>query len=282
MFAVSFMQPLAQASDEVSEPAQSSKSRRYQFPLTRLYPNYIANPQRSTLSAQYMSFDKTEIANTTRRRDDLKMGGMLGVVRVHDTDTPDLGWQFTVEAGFHGQFDPGHSADNIGWDGVYAFMLEMRPSEMLAHQFAVHHVSSHVGDEYAERTGRLRINYTRQEVRYGAAWTFMPHWLAYGELGYGYDLRNEDLQEPWRAEVGGQYENSRMWWNDLGLYVALDLSSYEENDWGINTAIQFGFVISRNERRWRMGLELYDGRSQIGEFFQDDERYIGFGVWMDI
>ena len=229
-----------------------------------------------------MSFDKTEIANTTRRRNDLKMGGMLGVVRVHDADTPDLGWQFTVEAGFHGQFDPGHSADNIGWDGVYAFMFEMRPSNTLAHQLGVHHVSSHVGDELAERTGRLRINYTRQEVRYGMAWTFLPQWLTYGEFAYGHDLRNEDLQQPWRVEIGGQYENLGMWWNDLGLYAALDLSSYEENDWDINTAIQFGFVISRNERRWRMGLELYDGRSQIGEFFQDDERYIGFGVWMDI
>lgn len=262
--------------------AGDSEMNLKHFPQTRLYPDYIANPLRSTFSVQRMSFDETDIADSSQRRDDLKIGGKMGVVRLPDKAGPQHGLQLTVEAGFHAQFDPAHSSDNIGWDGVYAFMLEMRSQSSLAHKLGIHHVSSHVGDEYAERTGRLRINYTRLEARYGLAWSVTPHWLTYGEAGFGYDLRNEDLQEPWRIQLGMQYESPWLWWKDLGWYAAMDLSSYEESDWDVNAALQIGYVIRRDERRWRMGLELYNGRSQISEFFQNRERYIGFAVWIDI
>jgi hypothetical protein len=28
-------------------------------------------------------------------------------------------------------------------------------------------------------------------------------------------------------------------------------------------------------------LTFYDGRSTLGEFFQDDERWLGFGLWLE-
>jgi hypothetical protein len=35
-------------------------------------------------------------------------------------------------------------------------------------------------------------------------------------------------------------------------------------------------------RDYRLAVEYYEGRSQIGEFFQDDETYLSFGIWIDI
>ena len=35
-------------------------------------------------------------------------------------------------------------------------------------------------------------------------------------------------------------------------------------------------------RDYRLAVEYYNGRSQIGEFFQDDETYVAFGIWIDI
>ena len=43
-----------------------------------------------------------------------------------------------------------------------------------------------------------------------------------------------------------------------------------------------GIVYVQDERRWRFGIEYYDGRAQLGEFFQDDERYISIGLWLDL
>ncbi len=51
-----------------------------------------------------------------------------------------------------------------------------------------------MGDEYAERTGRLRINYTREEFLAGISGELGDRWRVYGEAAYGYDLRSETNQ----------------------------------------------------------------------------------------
>jgi hypothetical protein len=36
------------------------------------------------------------------------------------------------------------------------------------------------------------------------------------------------------------------------------------------------------DRTWRLGVELYDGRPNLGEFFQDSEAHVALGVWLDL
>lgn len=251
------------------------------FPQTLLYPHYIANPLRTTFSIQSIRYSKTEIPSTSLKRFDLKVGGQLGIYRSQPENTQ-RGWQLSFGGGFHGEFDTESSEDNVGWDGFMSLSLEMRFNQALAHRVGLHHISSHIGDELIERTGIKRINYTRQEIRYGLTWFMSPHWQSYIELGKAYDMRNKLLQKRWRSELGFQYENNKYWMPKLGWYIGADFSSYEENDWDINTAIQLGIVSSVNQRNYRLGFEFYDGRSPLGEFFQSNEKYIGFGFWVDI
>jgi len=261
------------------QPVTNDKVSSVLFPTDQLYTEYIANPLRSTFSAQTLFFDKTSIANTSLRRFSLKVGGRLGIYRRIYSQ---FAWQITLNGGFHGQFDAEQSQDNIGWDGLYGMSFDIRTSDSLAYRLAVHHTSSHIGDEIAERTGRKRINYTRQETRAGIMWTFIPKWTSYAEIAYGHDLREKSLQRPWRAELGLQHEKPQYFSEQIGWYMALDLSSYEESNWDINTTVQMGIVSTLNKRKWRFGFEYYDGRAQLGEFFQDTERYIGIGLWIDI
>lgn len=251
------------------------------FPQTQIYPHYIANPLRPTFSVQNMRFPQTDIIGTGERRYDLKVGGHLGVYRNQQEHT-NRGWQVTLGAGFHGQFDPASSEDNVGWDGIIAISLEMRNSEYFAHRLGLHHVSSHVGDELIERTGIKRKNYTRQEMRYGLTWFMLPHWQSFFEVGKAYDLRNIQIQKLWRTEIGFQYENEKFWKSSLGWYLATDFSAYEENDWNINTSLQLGIVSKVAGRKYRFGMEYYQGRSTLGEFFLNREQSIGFGFWIDI
>ncbi len=68
----------------------------------------------------------------------------------------------------------------------------------------------------------------------------------------------------------------------VGWYAAADGSVYEERDWDLNISVQAGLAMHRNERTWRFGVEHYDGRSLLGEFFQDDERYTALGLWLSL
>lgn len=277
-----------QVSINQSQPSkdirEESPSNSYQlFPVTQLYPRYIADPLRNTFSAQTMFFSHTDIANTSRRRFDLKLGGPLGLIRLTSDENPERAMQLVLDVGFHGQFDADQSEDNIGWEGIYALYLTLQQNRSLFYRIGVRHFSSHVGDELMERTGRQRINYTRQELRLGITWQAQSHTQIYSDIGWGYDLRNKTLQKPWRLQVGAQYEKPHSLWNGkIGWYTAMDFSSYEENSWDINTTIQTGILFPSKERRWRIGIEHYNGRSQIGEFFQNSESYIGIAVWLDI
>ena len=259
----------------------NNKSGGVIFPQTQLYPHYIANPLRPSFSFQNISYSKTEITDTSLHRYDLKVGGHLGIYRSQPEKT-NRGWQLTFGAGFHGEFDPASSEDNVGWDGIFSLSLEMRFNKTLAHRFGTQHISSHVGDELIERTGIKRINYTRQEIRYGMMWFMSPHWQSYIEIGKAYDLRNKLIQKSWRSELGFQYENKKYWMSNLGWYLAADFSSYEENDWDINTSLHLGIITTKKERNYRFGFEFYEGRSPLGEFFQANEKYIGIGLWIDI
>ena len=228
-----------------------------------------------------MRVPQTDIIDTSERRYDMKIGGHLGIYRNQEEKTA-RGWQIAVAGGFHGQFDPASSEDNVGWDGLLAISLEVRQSDKLAHRIGLNHVSSHVGDELIERTGIKRKNYTRQEIRYGLMWFMLPHLQSYFEAGKAYDLRNKLIQKTWRTELGFQYVNENYRKPAFGWYMGADISAYEENDWNINTTLQLGISSKVAGRNHRFGIEYYEGRSTLGEFFLNKEQSIGFGFWIDI
>lgn len=251
------------------------------FPEQQLYPVNLADPRRIQFAAKVLYFDQTTIDQTGDRRFDLKLGGRLGLLHLSDSEgSSDLGWLLSLDAGFHGQFDIDANQDNIGWDGIYAMMLSYRPNHQWAFKIGTYHISSHVGDEYMERTGRARINYTREELQMGMNLALNENWQWYVEAGHAYDLRSKQLQKPWRAQTGLQYQpgNERK----MGWYAGLDIGASEERDWQKDLSVQVGWQIPTTTRVWRLGLEAYDGKAQLGEFFQDDERYIGVGLWLDI
>ena len=139
-------------------------------------------------------------------------------------------------------------------------------------------------DAYIESTGRTRIDYTREEWLAGASWSFADAWRLYGEYGYGFDLRNEELMEPGRYQLGLEYQPAPTRWRGrAGWYAAADVSAYEEDEWDTNLTLQTGmaFYTGVGSGVWRFGVEFYDGRSQIGEFFQDEETHFAWGLWFD-
>ena len=273
---------LLMAQEEASDSTNQSTTLLL-LPEQQIYPFNLADPRRITFMAQNQFYSSTTIADTSLRRFALKMGGRFGLLGWQRTGMTRPDWLVSLDVGFYGQFDADQSEDNIGWDGYYSLMASYRASEALAFKAGMFHTSSHIGDEIAERTGRTRINYTREEFQVGVNWAIQDKWQVYAETGYGYDLRNKALQEAWRAQLGSQYESrGSIWNNQLGWYAAFDVNATEERNWSVDRTLQAGIVFKNAQRTWRLGLEHYDGRAQLGEFFQDDEKYTSLGLWIDI
>ena len=227
-------------------------------PGTCLYPVYLADPLHPTTALNAVRYGETEIPNAGEQRYVFRIGGKLGLLRIAPADCLSRGIQLNLHGTFLGMFDREYSLDNIGWDGLYGIDLNWRRSNGLALKFGLNHDSSHVGDEFAERTGIRRVDYTRQEYVLGAGVPIGQDFRGYGEAGWAFDLRNTDLQEEWRVQTGLAYVNADCLWDGImGLYAALDLTAYEESDWEPDMTAQSGLMIpvDRINRNFRIGLE---------------------------
>lgn len=261
-----------------------------------LYPRYVADPRRPRFSMTLWKLFDTDVEDGGEARVGVMLGGRYGFVRLHPDGQPDRGFQLDVEAGFHGQFDLGSQLDSIGWDGYYGLGISWRPVESLALRLAMNHDSSHLGDEYQEgdvddlapdelpTVRRRRINYTREELALGVSWTPVERLRLYGEVGWAYHRGNNRLLERGRLQAGVEWETRPVLWGDGAWYVALDAQLWEEDGWRPSFTAQTGvkWRIEALDRDYRLGLQYYQGRSQIGELFQERERYLAFGFWFDL
>lgn len=94
-------------------------------------------------------------------------------------------------------------------------------------------------------------------------------------------LNNEELLEPGRLQAGFEFRDSlRRLRQGLGWYTSLDLESFQENDWNLDTRLETDFSRSRGRGSWQLGIEYRQGRVPIGEFFFAEEDYVGFRLWM--
>ncbi len=192
-------------------------------------------------------------------------------------------WQVSIDAGLDAQFDSQVKNDAIGWDGNYGLTFTTATSTSpLAFKVAVLHLSSHLGDEYQERTGIHRINYTREELALGVAWRFRPRWRAYGEAGIAYIMRSEG-QDRWRWESGIEYEaRPTVFGGRMAWYGAADFSALQERGWRLDTVLQGGLVSRSAGHDYRLFAQWYDGRVPLGQFYSYSEASFSIGLKIDM
>lgn len=253
------------------------------FPDTSLYAPYVADPHRTGFGLEILGVADRSIPASSGVRFRLSLGGRFGLLAFRPEWLEGWRSQLVLEAGFTGQFDIEESLDSIGWDGVYGLQLEARRPDGLALKVGTRHVSSHLGDEYAERTGRRRIGYTREEILAAVSWRPRTKLRAYAEAGWAYGKGNDTVQEEGRAQVGLEYtsvprpEPYRWTW-----YAAVDVSAAEEREWKVNPSIHLGFALRTGKRDWRVGIGYAHGRVPIGELSFRDEGYVVLGLWLDV
>jgi hypothetical protein len=262
-------------------PEPSPRPGLHFFPGRPIYPTYLADPKSPEFSLSVFDVRKEAIPEAGSLRVGAKIGARFAVLRWAPAGSPDRPWQVEGEVGFSEQADPDYELDDIGWDGLYAILVcrEIRPRWFL--QFGNKHLSAHVGDEYAERTGRRRVGYTRDEFTLGATHRFVSGLTAYLELGVSFDLRDRAEQERWRVQLGIQRE-----WlppkgrGNRGWFAAANVEMLQELSWQPDVDLQGGMLLRAGDTRWRLGVQYRHGRVPLGEFTRYNESYLYLGVWL--
>ena len=172
------------------------------------------------------------------------------------------------------------SRDDIGTDWFVSMPVEIRDG-VWSGRVEIGHRSSHLGDEFIQRTGAERIEFGHESLDMLAADTF----AGIGRIDGGgswifrsnteYEMRNRGLgrHDRFQLQFGGDGE-----WQIPGVlhaYGGVDIQAAERSDWRTRIALTGGVGVRRGDRTARLLLRFHDGVSPLGEFFLTDERLFG-------
>ncbi|MEO5656964.1 MAG: DUF1207 domain-containing protein [Nitrospiria bacterium] len=199
-------------------------------------------------------------------------------------------WQMGVQGAVYTRFN--RDRDSVGFLDInsidYTIFLPVDLSlDGVDLRFGIGHLSSHLGESEVQR-----------RIRYEGAMFFDRSFLY--RRDFFRVLVSSDLSDAWRLYAGTSYgfhmtpDRSRtavqagMEWKAIfhrwGLvrrqwYAGVDVQSWAEAEWALNTAVDIGMRVSRPDETHglRFSITGYTGRSLQRVLARDRERYIGMG-----
>jgi len=150
-------------------------------------------------------------------------------------------------------------------------------------KFAVYHLSSHLGDEFAiAHPGSLddRINYVRDELVLGASYYPVPVCRLYSEVGWAFNA--DGGAEPWEIQFGTELSQPGPTGPRGTPFLAINGHLRQELDFGGDVSTQLGWLWRGNSGQvFRTGFHYFNGRSSQYQTFTQFEQQFGVGIWYD-
>jgi hypothetical protein len=211
------------------------------------------------------------------------LGGRVGLVRYGTCDgLYPHGWQLDVEAAAMVRLTLDEIRDfetadyRVGIPLTYGI-------ENWQFKFAMYHLSSHLGDEFAiANPGSLdgRINYVRDALVLGASYYPHPAWRVYSEAAYAVNV--DGGAEPWEFQFGTELSRPGPTGPRGTPFLAFNAHLREEHNFGGDLTTQAGWLWRGHEGQVvRAGVHYFNGKSSQYQTFDDSEQQIGFGMWYD-
>jgi hypothetical protein len=252
------------------------------FPQDQIFCPLVADPKEprsfvSWLRGTFRSLDDPSGTGTTIGS--VGVGDSFGLIRWNGPEGGD-GVQLDLVGSIFAQFDLGApSNDLINADYIIGVPLTFRRNGF-SFRTKIYHQSSHLGDEYLLRSEDIeRENLSFESLEF----------LASQEIGalrvYGGGERVFSREpESVAAKIvhaGAELRSPRA---GAQLVAGIDVKASELHDWSPATSGRIGVQFIRlgasdhPARLVTLMLEVYQGPSPYGQFFQDDISYVGVGL----
>jgi hypothetical protein len=253
------------------------------FPQDQIFCPTVADPKEarsfvSLLRGTFRSLDDPSGEGTSIVS--VGLGDNFGLVRWGGPE-PNEGVQLDVVGSIFAQFDLGApSNDLINADYLIGLPLTFRRSGFST-RIRIYHQSSHLGDEYLLRSEDIeRENLSFESVELLASQEVGPVRVYAGAERI---FRREPDTLPSKLFHGGaELRSGRA--GPIQLVAGVDLKTTTRHDWSPAVSGRVGLEFARRgsgdhpARLVTLMLELYQGPSPYGQFFQDDISYVGVGL----
>jgi hypothetical protein len=191
------------------------------------------------------------------------------------------GVQIDVVGAVFAQFDfNAPSKDLINADYTIGFPITFR-ERGFSTRVRLYHQSSHLGDEFLLRDSAIQ----RENLSFESIELLVSQEIRPLRVYAGAERLFRREPEAVGASVfhgGAEFRSGRA--GPVQMVAAVDMKTTELHDWSPAISGRAGLEIVRSSssghpaRLVTLMLELYNGPSPYGQFFQDDISYVGFGI----
>lgn len=191
-------------------------------------------------------------------------------------------WQVDVEAGVLSQFDMDQESDDLlNTDFFVGFPFTYRKYPYSV-RVRLMHQSSHLGDELLLRPDAPeRINLSLEFVDVLLAYEY-EDWRIYGG-GSDAFRHSPSTLDARTLQAGLEYFEEKNA-ERTGIIAGVDYRSSAQTNWdpgvSLRAGMRFGDV-GAGSTRMDVRLEYYTGPLPYGQFFTEDVKYAGLGVYLD-
>jgi len=246
------------------------------FPVGDLFRPLLADPKQPQF---FVSINRFKSSGVRYIVASVGFGETFGMYRFFGSREGD-GLQLSVEGAIFAQFNlEAPSYDLINADYTIGIPATYRHGDNSL-RFRIYHQSSHLGDEFLQSVNppeRVNLSYEAIELIYSREWR---GWRVYGGSEYLIHKEPGDLK-PMSAHWGIEYRGSKpLVWNGR-LVGGVDMKSFEEHNWAIDTSVKVGLEFGQpnpGQRRLRLMAEWYKGFDPRGQFYNNKVDYYGMGV----
>jgi hypothetical protein len=241
------------------------------FPKVRSFEYPIGSPYASGVVGRLLSVTRGETQYGAEREAEAAIGESVPVLGLASGRVPvhlDLGVRVT------GRFsldDPRSALISDDWFVGVQSVVDF-PRARLA--LELYHESSHLGDEYAERFGATRLDWTREVA---ALWLEIGGGPFRGHASGSYALVERPDVSRAAATLGFDYRGRAGHW--LGAEVMPVLGVFAESvayaDWKVTTSARAGLELGHGNDRVGLSLVFSNGLSTERQFYDQRSRYVG-------
>lgn len=243
------------------------------LPIELLFEPPLANQRAPRMAAKFTNLNNESTIETA-------IGGQFGIYRLAPIDRIHEGIQIDGMAAVFTRFNERRLLVTSDFRAGVPLTYAKGPWQA---KIAYEHTSTHLGDEFIAVSGRAQVPHVRDEIVLGLARRFFDQLRVYGEVGLSFitsDIVGDNIDRyDWGIEWSRQCTTS---WKGRP-FAAFDMDVRSDQDYTPNVTVQLGWQWKEmaHRRSGRIALELYDGKSPYGQFFLDDEDWLGVGFYFD-
>jgi hypothetical protein len=182
--------------------------------------------------------------------------------------------------GVFGRFKLASEANDMQVVDFYANLAFDVQGGSWSGRFMMYHTSSHLGDDYIQKTGVVSTKHTWDNLKWIASYNANAHLRLYGAYNY---IFRELPGHLGRNAIQTGFEAASGWLKNghAQVYWANDLQNWQRTGWNPAFSSQLGVRVAKDPETKRgvsIFTEFMTGPMPHGQFFQQKETRWNFGV----